>query len=266
MKKYLAIFRIRFIYGVQYRIVVFSHLFTGFLWGLMLVLAYSAFYRADPAAFPMTLSQTVSYMWLQQVFLILFAVVFSDEEVESSIESGFIAYDLVRPADLYLRWFFRACAGRTAVTAFRLPLLIVAFFLPVPFNMSFPPNLFQLAMFLPSMVLALGVTAAFTMIMYVSMFYTTSYRGVRVLLIALTAFFTGAVIPFPFFPAPIRSILEMLPFAAMQNMPLRIYSGDIAGMDALKGIAFQVFWLVVLVVIGRFTMSRALKKVIVQGG
>ena len=266
MKKYLAIFRIRFIYGVQYRIVVFSHLFTGFLWGLMLVLAYSAFYRADPAAFPMTLSQTVSYMWLQQVFLILFSVVFSDEEIETSIESGCVAYDLVRPADLYLRWLSRACASRTAVTAFRLPLLIAAFFLPVPFHLSLPPDLFQLAMFLPSMVLALGVTVSFTMLMYVSMFYTTSYRGVRVLLIAMTSFFTGAVIPFPFFPAPVRSILELLPFAAMQNMPLRIYSGNITGIDALKGIAFQIFWLAVLVVIGRFAMSRALKKVIVQGG
>jgi len=266
MKKYLAIFRIRFIYSVQYRIVVFSHIFTGFLWGLMLVLAYAAFYRADPAAFPMTLSQTVSYMWLQQTVLILFSVVFADEEIESSIENGSVAYELVRPADLYGRWFARACASRAAVTAFRLPLLVAVFFLPAPYHASLPPDIYQFAMFLPSMVLALGVTAAFTMLMYVSMFYSTSYRGVRVLLIAMTAFFTGAVIPFPFFPAPVQTILEMLPFAAMQNMPLRIFSGNIAGMDAVKGIAFQIFWLVALVAIGRFAMRRALKKVIVQGG
>ena len=62
------------------------------------------------------------------------------------------------------------------------------------------------------------------------------------------------------------SILEMLPFAAMQNMPLRIYSGNIAGVEALKGIAFQVFWLAALMIVGRITMGRAMKKVIVQGG
>lgn len=266
MKTYLAIFRIRFIHSVQYRIVVFSHLFTGFLWGLMLVLAYTAFYRANPAAFPMTLSQTVSYMWMQQVFLILFSVVFADEEIESSIENGSVAYELVRPADLYWRWFTRACASRAAVTAFRLPLLAAVFFLPIPFNISLPPDIIQLVMFLFSVMLALGVTVSFTMLMYVSMFYTTSYRGVRVLLIAMTAFFTGAVIPFPFFPAPVRSILEMLPFAAMQNMPLRIYSGNIAGADALNGIAFQVFWLAALIIAGRVTMNHAMKKIIVQGG
>lgn len=184
MKKYLSIFHICFIHSVQYRIVVFSLLFTGFLWGLMLVLAYTAFYRTDPAAFPMTLSQTISYMWLQQVFLLLFSVTYSDEETESAIESGSIAYELVRPADLYMRWYSRACAGRAAVTMFRLPLLVVVFFLPSPYNLSLPPNIFQIAMFLLSVVLALGVTVAFTMLMYVSMFYTTSFRGVRVILIA----------------------------------------------------------------------------------
>ena len=266
MKKYLTIFRIRFIHGVQYRIVVFSLIFTGFLWGLMLVLAYTAFYRNDPAAFPMTLSQTISYMWLQQAFLILFSVVFADNEIETSIESGAIAYELVRPADLYGRWFFRAGAGRAAFTIFRLPLLAVVFFLPAPYNLSPPPDIFQLSLFLPSVILALGVTVSFTMIMYVTLFYTISFGGVYVMVIAATSFLTGAVVPFPFFPATVRTVLEILPFAAMQNMPLRIYSGNIAGADALNGILFQIFWLALLVVIGKILMHRALKKVIVQGG
>lgn len=266
MKTYLAIFRVRFIHGVQYRIVVFSHLFTGLLWGLMLVLAYLAFYRTNPTAFPMTLSQTVSYMWLQQAFLILFSVTFSDNEIESSIENGAIAYELVRPIDLYMRWYSRACAGRASVTVFRILLLIVALFLPAPYNLSPPPNIFQLLMFLPSALLALGVTVAFTMLMYVFMFHTTSFSGVRVMLIAATSFFTGAVIPFPFFSKPIQTVLEALPFAAMQNMPLRIYSGNIAGADAIKGIVFQVIWLVVLILVGKLAMQRSIKKVIVQGG
>jgi ABC-2 type transport system permease protein len=86
------------------------------------------------------------------------------------------------------------------------------------------------------------------------------------MVIAATSFLTGAVVPFPFFPAPVRTVLEALPFAAMQNMPLRIYSGNIAGADALNGILFQVFWLVILIASGKILMRRALQKVIVQGG
>jgi ABC-2 type transport system permease protein len=103
MKKYWSIFRVRFTHGAQYRIVVFSHVFIGFAWGLVLVLGYVAFYRADAAAFPMTLSETVSYMWMQETFLILFAVAYSDEEIETSIETGSVAYELMRPADVYWR-------------------------------------------------------------------------------------------------------------------------------------------------------------------
>ena len=266
MKTYLAIFRIRFIHGVQYRIVVFPRLLTGFLWGLMTVLAYMAFYRANPENFPMELPQLVSYMWMQQVLLVLFAVVFSDSEVESSVEKGTIAYDLLRPADLYSRWFSRACANRVAITVFSLPMLVVVFFLPQPYGLSLPPDVFQFMIFLPSVILALGVTVSLTMIMYVSLFYTISFGGVYVMVIAATSILTGAVVPFPFFPAPVQSVLEILPFAAMQNMPLRIYSGNIAGADAINGILFQIFWFVLLVAIGKILMHRALKKVIVQGG
>ena len=265
MKIYLSIFRMRFISSVQYRIVVFSLLFTGFLWGLMMVLGYSAFYRASPDTFPMTLSQTVSYMWMHEILIIAFSVVFTDSEVESSIESGAIAYELVRPVDLYGQWFTRACARRAAYTVFRLPLLIAIFLLPEPYNLSLPPDIYQLMLFLPSVLLALGVTVSFAMLMYVTMFYTVSFGGIRVMVIAATAFLTGAVIPFPFLPSPVQAVLEVLPFAAMQS-PLRIYSGNIAGFDALKSIGFQTFWLVILIAAGKIFMRRALKKVIVQGG
>jgi len=236
------------------------------MWGLMLVLAFLAFYRTAHGNFPMELSEVVSYMWMQQVLLVLFSVVYQDREIESSVETGAIAHELVRPTGLYERWFSRAAASRVAVTVFRLPMLIVVFLLPAPYGLSLPPDIFQFMIFVPSMILALCVTVSFTMIMYVSIFYTISFGGVYVVVIAATAILTGAVIPFPFLPPTVQAVLEMLPFAAMQNMPLRIYSGNIAGADAIRGVVFQIFWLVVLLTAGKILMNRALKKVLVQGG
>jgi len=132
--------------------------------------------------------------------------------------------------------------------------------------MSLPPGIGLFILFLLSTVLAMGVVVAFARLMYISLFYTLSQRGVRIIVTALTSFLSGGVIPLPFFPAPVLTVVEWLPFAAMQNMPLRIYSGNIAGTDALKGIAFQIFWLAALFLIGQFTIRRAMKKVIVQGG
>ena len=63
-----------------------------------------------------------------------------------------------------------------------------------------------------------------------------------------------------------RKILELLPFAAMQNVPLRIYSGDLAGKAAVTALLLQVFWLTVLVLMGKLLMHMAEKKSPVQGG
>ena len=61
-------------------------------------------------------------------------------------------------------------------------------------------------------------------------------------------------------------MVEWLPFAAMQNMPLRIYCGNIMGADAAVGIALQLFWLAALLLAGKLLMRRALRRVVIQGG
>ena len=267
MKMYLAIFRIRFINALQYRAAALAGMTTQFAWGFMEIFAFAAFFRANPGAFPMEFSQTVSYIWMQQAFLALFMVWFWENDIAAAIMEGSIAYEMARPVDLFSRWYCQAAANRLARAVLRCaPILIVAFIVPEPYRLILPPDAVQLLLFLPSALLALCVVVAFSMLMYISLFYTLSPMGVRIIVAVLSDFLAGATVPLPFFPEPVRAVVELLPFAAMQNMPLRIYSGNIAGTDALAGIAFQVFWLVVLLFTGRFMMSRALKKVVVQGG
>lgn len=267
MKKYLAIFRIRFTNSLQYRAAALAGMVTQFAWGMMEILAFSAFYKANPTVFPMEFSQTVSYIWMQQAFLALFMVWFFDSEIFNSITSGGIAYELVRPVDLYGRWFCQSAANRLSKAVLRcLPILIVAFVVPIPFRMSLPPNGAQFFLFLGSTILSLCVVVSFSMLIYISVFYTLSPIGVRIIWAVLADFLSGAIIPLPFFTQPFRSIAEALPFAAMQNVPLRIYSGNIAGINALWGIGLQIFWLAMLVLVGRLMMKNALGKIVVQGG
>ena len=79
-------------------------------------------------------------------------------------------------------------------------------------------------------------------------------------------FFAGAVIPLPFFPEKIQYVLELLPFAAMQNVPLRIYSGSMSREEMLRAVCLQVFWLAAMVAAGRGLCRRAERRVTVQGG
>ena len=267
MKQYRSLFRIRFANTLQYRAAALASVATQFFWGFMEILAYSAFYQANPQAFPMTFSHTVSYIWLQQAFLALFMMWFWENDIADAIESGGIAYELVRPMDLYARWFTQACANRLSRVLLRcVPILLVAFFIPEPYRMQLPPNITQLILFFLSSALSLGVVVSLSMLVYLSIFYTLSSSGVRQVFMTLFGFLAGEIIPIPFFPDSLRPIAELLPFASMQNMPLRIYSGNIAGIDAFKGIGLQIFWLVLMFGFGRYTMARVMRRVVVQGG
>ncbi|MCL2121169.1 MAG: ABC transporter permease [Clostridiales bacterium] len=267
MKKYRALFRIRFLNALQYRAAAVAGMATQFAWGFMEIFAFAAFYRTNQAAFPMTFPQTVSYIWMQQAFLALFMMWFWENDIADAVVSGGVAYEMVRPLDLYSRWFCQIAANRLARALLRCaPILVVAFLVPEPYRMSLPPNLSQLFLFLLSTALSLGVVVSFSLLMYISLFFMLSPMGVRIIVAVFSDFLAGAIIPLPFFPESLRALVELLPFAAMQNMPLRIYSGHIAGAAAWQGIALQVFWLAALLPAGRLAMRRALKKVIVQGG
>ncbi|MCL2593794.1 MAG: ABC-2 family transporter protein [Defluviitaleaceae bacterium] len=267
MRKYTAIFRMRYLNVIQYRAAALGGAATQFAWGSMEILAFLAFYRANPSNFPMEFSEVSSYIWLQQAFLALFMMWFWEADIVKNITDGGVAYEMVRPVDLYNRWFFTITANRLARATLRcIPILLVGFILPSPIGLSLPPSLPQFGLFLVSTALALSVVAAFAMLVYISMFYTLSAMGTRMVAAILSDFLAGAIIPLPFFPENIRRVVEFLPFASMQNMPLRIYSGNVSGSDAIRGIALQLFWLITLVFIGKISIKRALRKVIVQGG
>lgn len=265
MKQYISLFRIRFVNGLQYRAAAFAGLVTQFAWGFMEILAFSAFYHADPAASPMEFQHLVSYIWIQQAFLAIFVLWGVNSESVDTIVSGNIAYDLARPMNIYNRWFFEMVANRVSKAVLRCgAILIVAFMLPHPFRITLPSNLFQFLMFVVSIPIAMFIATAYCLIDAISTFYTMSRNNA--IFIILANFLAGGYVPIPFFPEPFRKIAEFLPFAAMQNMPLRIYSGNISGKEVIAGIGLQIFWLVILVILGELLMNHSLKRVISQGG
>ena len=267
MKKYLSFFRIKFVAGLQYRAAAWGGMVTQFFWGGMSLLMYWAFYQNGENSFPMTFPELSNYIWLQQAFLSLFAMWFFDSEIFDAITTGNIAYELCRPCSLYAMWFTKNTAIRLSKAVLRcLPILLIAAFLPAPFGITLPPDWLAGVLFLISLTLGLLVLVSFSMLIYISTFYTMSPQGIRLLAATLTDFLAGGIIPIPFFPENLQAVMNALPFASVQSTPFLIYSGHISGRHALQSIAVQLIWFAALTMIGLFCMSRALKKVVVQGG
>lgn len=267
MKRYLSFFRLRFSMGLQYRTAAIAGMTTQFAWGFMEILVYRAFYAADPAAFPMSFQATASYIWLQQAFLAVFAAWLLEPDIFDCIVNGNVAYELCRPVQIYDMWFARSMASRLSKVALRcFPILLVALLLPEPYGIVLPPSGRHAALFLITLTLSFLVSVAFYMWIYVLTFYTISPMGLRLMVGSVVEFFSGGGIPLPFFPEKVRRVLELLPFASMQNVPLRVYSGSMTDAQMQSAIALQIFWLLVLVGLGRALCGMAERRVTLQGG
>lgn len=267
LRKYITFFRIRFTAGLQYRAAALAGIATQFAWGLFTVLLYKAFWEGDPDSFPMGIAQVSTYMWLRQAFLALFNSWQTDSSILSDITGGNIAYELTRPLDLYAMWFTKTISVRLANATLRfLPVLLVASLVPYPYGISLPAGFVGFFGFLITMVLGVFVTCALVMFIYILTFFTMQPQGVRIVFNAITDFCAGDQIPLPFLPVGLATVLEYTPFAAMLNYPFRIYSGHIAGSAIGQCILLQVFWLIVLVILGSFLLKRALRQTVIQGG
>ncbi|MCI5648001.1 MAG: ABC transporter permease [Fusicatenibacter sp.] len=267
MRKYLSFFRLRFSMGLQYRAAAAAGIVTQFAWGGMEILVYRAFYRADAAAFPMTMQQVSAYIWLQQAFLALFMSWMMENEIFDGIRNGNVVYELCRPVDLYAMWFSRSMANRLSKAVLRcFPILLIAAILPDPYGMGLPVSVSAAGLFLVGMTLGLIVTVAFCMLVYGFTFFTISPDGLRIFCVSAVELLAGEILPLPFFPDGLRRIVELLPFASMQNVPLRIYSGNISGTEAIRAVGLQAFWAAALILAGRAVLNKACSRMTIQGG
>lgn len=267
LKKYGSFFRLRFKMGLQYRAAAAAGIATQFVWGFMEIKVFYAFEMTDPDAFPMGFNQLASYIWLQQAFLAVFMTWFIETEILDSITDGNICYELSRPIDIYNLWFARSVATRSSRAAMRcFPILITAMFLPEPYRLMLPQDVPSALLFLFSLLLGLMVTVSLCMILYMLSFFTVSSMGLRMIFTMTAELLQGSVIPIPFFPPQLQRVLELLPFASMENVPLRVYSGNIHGAQAVYSVLLQVFWMVFLIALGKIIRRKAMKKTVVQGG
>ena len=259
MKKYFSFFRLRLVTGLQYRTAALAGMVTQFFWGFMEIAVFHAFYKADPAAYPMTMEATAAYVWLQQALLAFFGAWMFEGEIFATISSGNLAYELCRPVRIYNMWFARSVASRLSKAILRcMPILVVAAFLPRGYGLGLPISPEAFLCFLFSLTVGLLVMVALNMLVYGACLFTISGDGARIL--------AGQVIPLPLFPAKVERILELNPWASMGNVPFRIYGGDLAGQEMLRAMCIQVIWLVVLVAAGRLLCAGGEKRAVVQGG
>ena len=266
MKGYLSYFRSELLTKLQYRTAAFAGIATQFFWGIIYALIYTAFYSYTNID-TININELMSYVWLNQAFIMIIYLSIKDPEINESIISGTVGYELCKPYDLYVWWFIKILSKRYASTMLRcLPILIFSIFLPAPYNLSLPNSLLSLLLFFITLILGSFVIVAINMIVQIITFYTYQDKGVTSIVYSLGGLFSGFYLPLPLLPKVLVRIADFLPFRFIGDLSFRIYSGNIDINTGLQCILIQIAWIIVLIIIGEILLKFTLKKVSIQGG
>lgn len=263
MKAYWSLFSARFRVLLQYRAAALAGFGTQLFFGFVRVMVFAAFYQSSDAVQPMSYPEVVTYIWLGQAMLLI--VMFGvDAEVQQMIRSGTVAYELVRPLDLYGLWYCRTLALRVGPLVLRaVPMFVVAgLFL----GLQAPPTLACAFLWVISTAGALLLSSAIGTLLTISLLWTISGEGASRLAPALIFIFSGMIVPLPLWPDWLQPLFNFLPFRGMADVPFRIYMGHIPPNAALYAIAHQAVWTLFFVVLGRYVLARGTRKLVVQGG
>jgi len=271
---YRAVLGARFRTMLQYRAAALAGLATQAFFGIVRIMVFEAFYRQSPGADdvqPMTLRAVIDYVWLGQALLVMLPWNV-DADVRAMVRSGNVAYELVRPMDLYGLWYARAVAWRTAPAMLRaVPMVLLAsILLPLvglaEWRLGPPAALATGGAFVAGLVGAGARRRALSTILNGTHQGAISGEGVSILLAALVTVFSGLVLPLPLYPDWARTALIVMPFAGVMDLPFRLYTGDLPPAAVGWVLLHQSLWTLALVLLGRWLLRVGMRRVVVQGG
>jgi ABC-2 type transport system permease protein len=263
VKPYGAVLSARFRMLLQYRAAAIAGMGTQLFWGLILTMVYEAFYRCASGPQPMTLDQVINYVWLGQA---MFAMLpwSIDAELRAMVRSGAVAYELVRPVDLYSLWYCRALASRAAPTVLRaVPLFATA---RLFFGLDAPASWASGAAWATATMGALLLGCAIANLMHISLLWTLTGEGIVQIVQVSIWMLSGMIVPLPLFPDWAQPVLALLPFGGLADLPFRLYSGHLPASALWPALGQQLLWTAALVVAGRLLLARGLRRLVIQGG
>lgn len=266
MSVFKSVLRLNVKKSIQYRTAAISGFITQVCFGFMQIALFTAFLDSGNSDF--TIKQMASYIWLQQIFFTMFK--YWDcckQEITMKITSGDIAYELIRPINLYDNWFqvvFSKPLGNFLLRG--VPMIAFALLLPQSLGLMLPISIENFLLFIATILISSVLVCAINVLAYIVMLYTLSPSGIFSFIVAVGGFLSGSVVPIPMLPKYLANILNFLPFRYVNDLPYRIYIGHINGMDALIQIAIQITWTIALILIGRLIIRRKIKNIVVQGG
>lgn len=246
-----------------YRGATAAGVFTNTVFGFILAYVLLAVLRERPAINGFDAVDAVTFTFVMQGMLMVIGI-FGTKEIADRVQSGDVVSDLYRPVDFQAYWLADTY-GRSAFHAiFRgvPPFLVGA----LAFHLRLPTAADVWVSFVLSVFLAVTVAFGWGFVLQLVAFWLLDIKGPHQLGWLMAQFFGGVFLPLAFYPTWLHAIAYSTPFPAMAQLPVEVFLGKHRGVDLVPLYAQQLAWVVVMLGIGRLVLSRAMRKVVVQGG
>lgn len=260
LKKYYAVARNAFKQATAYRLDAVTTLLSSVVF---LVLYYAVWSAIDASGnIQGGLQQVMTYLVAGQVVSNA-AFLQTEKFIGYRVRQGTIVNELKRPLSLMSHVYFHELGWVVFNTLTKaLPIAALGvIFLNIPL-----PGLVNAFYFAISTFLAFNLVFLLAYANSMLVFWTKVDWSLRMARNTVTNLFSGVLFPLYLLPGGLSDIFNVLPFRAMADAPIQIFTGQASGVEVLKIFGLQIFWIIIMFILAHLMWRKAKKRLTVQGG
>jgi ABC-2 type transport system permease protein len=263
MRLFLQLATLAFRRQLTYRAAALAGLATNFFFGLMRAAILVALYAGRTEVAGMTVQDAVTYTGLTQA-LIAYLSLFSWYELMTTVYSGDVAADLLKPMPYLAYWLARDVGRAIAALLMRGVTIMAIYALVYPIVVpSSPAQWLALAI---TLALALLVSFGWRFLVNLAAFWSPNATGFLRFAFGLSWFLSGFLMPLRYFPPWVQQLCYLTPFPAMVNTPVNVYLGLVSGPAVVPALLLQAFWALVLILAGQLVLQAGVRRLVILGG
>lgn len=263
MQTYLKLVSKSFQRSITYRLEYFVNLLNAFMYIFIFTSVWKTVSKEHPNSLGVWDEESlVQYAIISTIVKVSFGR--NESLLTSKIKSGDIAYDLLKPYNLFLYY----AADSLGVSLFQtfarsIPLFVLSFTLLGKLPSIELMNLFK---FVLVYIFAFGIFLSFGFMLSALAFFFTEVFSFMILYSALVALFSGSVIPVNILPDFFQKFVSYTPFPYLFFYPTAVLLGtkiDFSYLELLFNYIIQFFSLFGL---SYFLYTLGVRKVEYAGG
>lgn len=262
MRTYLEFAIKKFQNKMAYRLEFFMGILNTIITIVVYLCIYKALYEGraevDGISYAMTATSFVISLGLSNAFR------FNEMFIQDKIHDGSITNEFLKPVNFVYRLLWENIGeGLYRIVFNFIPAVIFTIFYT---EICAPHSIGNFLVMLVSVALGYLVLWLLSLIIQVLSFWLFSVWGIMTIKNVIVNILSGVFLPLWFMPGIIKKVIVFTPFESIYFTPIRIYLGEVTGMEMLTKLSFQLLWIGILGIVAGILWSKGVKKLVVQGG